>query len=396
LPRTTSPEALAQQVSDALELQEQKLAAQERALVEIVNGTRLVVRANAPGQETVTQLLQALRRLADLAVFVDTRLYEVDAAFYKKLKSVKRVPLEELEQRFLAGAPAPADSLFKQLAKQELVLTGDRVKLDDGAEAGLLSRRRAVRCLPSPEQVQRGEKRGQVVFEGFAFTGKVHVSSDRRFVRLTLTEKATQVQEIKKVTRPDRDGKDLYAEVPLLQESTYTQELEIPDGGSILVPVRFRPAAAQAKDRWWVLYITARLRIEEEEELMRRQSLDVVLPKVIADVLQNARLKSARDHYGSPGATGFALIDSAAWTWPEKLKTTSAGHQPPPQPRAGPRLLGIRLDRIDEAGQDDGPLTLSIALVNAGGEANGAAVGAGTLCYRARPTGKGWAIELAE
>ena len=55
-----------------------------------------------------------------------------------------------------------------------------------------------------------------------------------------------------------------------MKESTQTTSRDIPDGGSVLVPVHYRPRSAQEKNRWWVLTITARIVMEEEEQAMER------------------------------------------------------------------------------------------------------------------------------
>src|SRR5205085_2891974 len=78
------------------------------------------------------------------------------------------------------------------------------------------------------------------------------------------------------------------AEVPLVKESAYTQTLEIPDGGTILVPVHYRPPAAAAKDRWWVLAITPQIYIEEEERAERLMELRRLLPWLFGEGMKNS------------------------------------------------------------------------------------------------------------
>ncbi len=73
----------------------------------------------------------------------------------------------------------------------------------------------------------------------------------------------------------DNSEKLLVAETPFLKKATHTEVLEIPDGGSILVPVHYRPASVRAENRRWVLRITPRIVIEEEEREIRRAKLPV-------------------------------------------------------------------------------------------------------------------------
>jgi hypothetical protein len=87
-------------------------------------------------------------------------------------------------------------------------------------------------------------------------------------------------------------------------------------------------------------------------------------------------------------------VSSAAWTWPEKLDIP--GHASAPADRSGKRLLGIRIDKYEWPDDETGSYSITVSLVNAGGNANGAVVGGCTLRYTARPLEKGWAVELAD
>ena len=223
----------------------------------------------------------------------------------------------------------------------------------------------------------------------------IQVSPDRRAVQVKLTEKATQLQEIQKVKVWVPNGhlqggpKTFDAAVPLLLETTQSQVLNIPDGGTILVAVQYRPRSAQEKERWWVLTITPRIIIEEEERQIRLGALESLLPELVADVLKNPRLKALREMYGTSGDKRFALVDSTIWSRPKDFQPKVAGYQFTPPERAGKRLLGIRVDQFQGA-------DLTVTLVNAGGSANGTAIGGGTLRYRVRQGEKGWVVELAE
>jgi hypothetical protein len=371
---------------------------QEELSIEVRNGTKLSVRASARGHIQVQEVLQALRRVADLSVILRAQLYEVDNTFYTRLKSTKRVPLDEAEKQFLAGK-APKDELFKILEKLSPVQVGDDPKVKDGSEMQLLSRHDVITCLPNPHEIMKlvgqGPAPNQTVLEGVAFPARVQVTPDRRFVRLTLTQKATELEALWKfkvateglmgAERVGADAKDWNAEIPLVLESTDTRQLEIPDGGSILVPVSYRPLSLKDKNRWWVLSITPRIVIEEEEQQIRQGMLDDILPKLVADVLNNPRLKATRDLYGTPGDKRFALIKSDWFTWPEN--TLVAGFQVTSAQKGGKRLLGIRVDRFDET-------MVTVTLLNAGGTDNGEAIGTCTVRYRAKAAEKGYSVEL--
>jgi hypothetical protein len=115
--------------------------------------------------------------------------------------------------------------------------------------------------------------------EGVSFDGVIHVSPDRRYVRMDLAEQYTQLGEIQKVkgwwvppAADERAGareQEMDAEIPLVSKVAHTKRIEIPDGGSILVPVHYRPASAQADKQRWVVMITPRIYIEAEERAIR-------------------------------------------------------------------------------------------------------------------------------
>jgi hypothetical protein len=369
----------------------------EQANIQVLNANRLAVRANAQKHAEIATLLAALRRLGDIRVAVQAHLYEVDNDFYTKLKNAKPVDWEEEERRIIEGKPATGESLFKLLEKQKMILAGDEIKVDDGLVANLLSRHHVVGLLPNPEQVVKREKERQAILEGVAFVAGMRVSPDRRCVRMQLTEKATEIRQVKKVkVVTDNEGGETAAEIPFLKETSHMQEFEIPDGGSKLTPVHYRPRSVQEKNRWWVLSITPRIIIEEEEQQVRIGMLMEVLPVVVADILKNPRLKTTREFYGSPGNKRFALVNSDAWTWPKELKFDTPEYQLTLAKREGQRLLGIRVDRFQEPVKDGAPATLTVTLVNVGGNSNGAVVGGCTLRYTARHTEKGWTPELSE
>jgi hypothetical protein len=296
-------------------------------------------------------------------------------------------------ERLETEKPAKGETLYTLLKKQKLILAGDEIKVDNGAEAELLSRFRFVRCLASPEQVHRGEKGQQVAREGVSFSAGIQISDDRRFVHLKLTEKAVELRDILRVQKSDfLTDKKTDADTPFELNITQTELLDIPDGGSIITTVQFRPAALREKKRWFVLLISPRINIEAEQQIIRKSALDDRLPELVADILRNPRLQSTRDLYGTPGDKRFTLIDSEACTWPKEKPIAVAGYQLTPAQREGKRLLGIRIDRY----RQEEPDAITITLVNAGGNENGAVVGGCTLRYSVRSKGKGWAAELSE
>jgi hypothetical protein len=365
------------------------------ATIQVLNEKRLMIRANEKMHNYANYLVDTFRSLDDMQVIVTARLYEADDAFYQKLKNMKPISLEEEEKLLLAGKPSPWDPLLKLLPKQKQVLRGDEIKVGDGEKAVLLSRHKVMTCLRSPEQFRKGEDGRQRVLLGFSFIGKFQISADRRFLRVKLKEEVTELQELKKVmaSLPGVSEQKLVAEIPFLSVTTHTRVLEIADGGTILVPVQVRTPDL-GKDRFWVLAITPRIWIGEEERTIEKGALSELLPVVAADILKNPRLKNLRQFYGTPGDQRFALVNSPAWTWTKEDRPDVAGFQLAPGQRTGKRLLGIRIDQY-QAGKN-GDYTITASLVNAGGSDNGPVIGGGTIRYSARSTDKGWRVELAE
>jgi hypothetical protein len=275
-PEIKGAASLVQQLLPLVDPESGQTAAAQDESIEVLNGNRLLIRTNAAGQARIAEAIQALRRSADVLVIVNARLLEVDHAYYSKLQGRKRYTMEnmeELERLFLDGKPQRLKGESPLPAPKELrfLLTGDEVKIDNGGQAGILSWQKATRLLPGPQQVRRGDKDRQVVLEGVSFRVHARVSSDRRYVWLKLTEKATTLQAVSRVKAWDAARQDFVAaEVPMLDETAYSRLDLCPDGGTYAVPVRYRPRSSQAKDRWWVLNITPRIYIEEEERLIRK------------------------------------------------------------------------------------------------------------------------------
>jgi hypothetical protein len=116
----------------------------------------------------------------------------------------------------------------------------------------------------------KGKKEGQIFFEGVSLRARPEISPDRRFVRIKLIEKSLEVEGVEKVTVPvDRKGDEATAEVASLKEETSSLVRYIPDGGTLLVPLQYRPRGCREKDRWLIAQITVQIYIEAEERQRR-------------------------------------------------------------------------------------------------------------------------------
>jgi hypothetical protein len=207
---------------------------------------------------------------SEIYVIMKTRLYEVDEAFHNKLAKAKWRSKEDLEE--LETKPPADGSLFALLEKQQPFLAGKEINIDPGKEGVLLTATKPINCLPTPDQLRQGKKGPQTIDEGYTLGAQVHISADRRFVRANFLEKSLEIEGIEKVkVVADEKGTEAVGEIVFAKEASVSQARYIPDGGSILLPLHYRPPAVRNADRWLVAEITPRIYIEEEERARRGQ-----------------------------------------------------------------------------------------------------------------------------
>jgi hypothetical protein len=242
--------------------------------VQLLNGGRLAVVAAPLRQEEVSNLLDALRRLTDVAVVVNARLYEVDRAFYTRHIAPLFAKFKNPDERPRV-LPIESSALLRQIVRHKLLLESEETKLQPHQDAAFLSRQNAFRFVSGPPD-RAGRPRYGAGLEGVSFEVRPVVSSDRRFLRLTISQKVTQLVRIDKTATLDiTSGKDVEVESPNLRRSTVTGTVHIPDGNPILMPVDYRPAGKEHKDKVWLLVARPFIWIEEEVKEIRRQGGDV-------------------------------------------------------------------------------------------------------------------------
>jgi hypothetical protein len=132
-------------------------------------------------------------------VIMKAQLYEVDDAFYKQLAKAKwhsKAEIEALERQPLnpKGKQPEGKSLFALLGKQKLLLAGKAINIDPGKEGVLATSTKAINCLPTPDQLRQGQKGPQTIHEGVSPHAQVHLSADRRFVRVKFMEKSLELK----------------------------------------------------------------------------------------------------------------------------------------------------------------------------------------------------------
>lgn len=224
-----------------------------------LHGKKLEIYTTADNHGEIVDLLAALERLTDVAVVVESGLYEVERGFYDREIAPQLAKLPGV-------APAlPIESeLNEKLQKATKLLKSGKTKLENGEDGLFFAVRRA---LPTPTQMD------PIAFPGVAFHGRFVVSADRRELRIKLVQKTTDLLRIgKEATFDAKQGKRVVVDVPELQETSVSASVTVGDGLLILVPVRARiPGVTVRKDHVLVMLLRPTIYIREEEELLRKQ-----------------------------------------------------------------------------------------------------------------------------
>jgi hypothetical protein len=126
--------------------------------------------------------------------------------------------------------------------------------------------------------------------------------------------------------------------------------------------------------------------------ILARPDRDLILDAVFRDVLGNEFLKEVRAGCGTPGDRRVVLVSNAEYgvPWPHdyrpllpegyEVRRVAEGAN---TGAAEPRMLGIRIDRLNlqqkEAGMFAEPI--AVTLMNPGGEQNGAIIGGCSVSY---------------
>jgi hypothetical protein len=390
--------------------------------MEILNGTRLVVLASTYNHEGIVETLESLRGLSDTAVIMNARLYEVDRDFFRKCVAP-----------FFAGDPptilAIDDGLLKKIVNHKLILESEDRKLRPNEKKMFLARH-SVFGFSAGRNAETGQRVGGGL-AGVSFEVRPLVSGDHRYLRLHITQRVAQLVGIDKSKVLDpATGKDEPIEAPNVRRSSVSGTIEIPDAGAILMPVRYRPSAA---DRVWLLVARPYMWIELEQkergpggqttskgvwdsEVPKEEepppkpagkplALDddgkAILQAVLTDVLTNPHFADTRAFYGTPADKTVALVDGDKLGWPKDFTAKLHGYKQVEPVQSDPfsehrRLLGIRLDKFDLKEKKSHPFEgpIEICLFNAGGNANGGIIGGCSIYYRPRRDGQRWTVDF--
>jgi len=223
-----------------------------------LHGKKLEIYTTQENHEEIVDLLAALERLTTVSVVVECGLYEVERGLYEK----------EVESRLakLPGTapalPVPRD-LDQKLQKAVKLLKGTKTKMGDGQDGLFFAVHRAVPYdAPGP-----GEKTPSLAFPGIALHGKFIVSGDRRFVRMSLVRKTSELIRVAKEPFVDvKEMKRVELAVPELQESSVSASVIVGDGVLVLLPVRAPvPGLRTRPDHVPVILLRPAIHIPEEQ-----------------------------------------------------------------------------------------------------------------------------------
>jgi hypothetical protein len=216
----------------------------------------LVIHTTPAVHAEIVQILTTLRRATDLAVDVQSDVYEVDRGFYEKHFQSGVEKGRQGPGKPFAGA---LDGGLNRLRKEGTLVKSNQVRIANAKEAGCISVRKAFTYVSRPGR--KGKEEFDTAFYGFRVQAAVKVSADLRYVRLKLTQNTTDLVAIES----EKDGGQV-VERPKLEEASSSATFEVGDGESILVPLHFLPAAAREKDRVWLLVVQPLIHIEAEEQ----------------------------------------------------------------------------------------------------------------------------------
>jgi hypothetical protein len=239
--------------------------------VEVLNQTGLVVHAAAPRQVEVVYLLAALRRLADVAVVMNARLYEVDRTVFDR----QVVPLFSGSGGGARPAVVAVEApLYKEIKRQKVLLESEEVRIRPDVDTRFLSKQGMYRFVAAPRRGPDGKPgvRTATGLEGVTFDVRARVSGDRRHVGLRITQHVTQLLGIDKSRVLDLSTeKEVEVEVPNLRKTTVTGDVRVPDTGAVLMPVEYQPPGKQGAGKVWMLVARPLIWIEEEVKAIRKQ-----------------------------------------------------------------------------------------------------------------------------
>jgi hypothetical protein len=218
-----------------------------------VNGTKLEIRATKAEHTDIKELLEAVRRLNDLAIDVKATFMSVDVKWFNA------------EVRQALGEDMPAKigiELEKKLRGKSEIVQSAAKRLGNGREEPLASIRQAF-TVAKPPADGGGKPEWGVEFTGVSLRARAAVSADRRSMKLCLDETVREPAATKK-----NDSKLKMIDKKRMGAVT------IDDGAVCVWIVGYSPPTITDRGRVMVLLIEPVLFIEAEEKERRGKKDD--------------------------------------------------------------------------------------------------------------------------
>lgn len=271
----TDTNAVIKLILESIPLGDLKPGTDGPQLIERENNT-LEVRAAENVQGEVKDLIAALVRLADLAVDIKADVVELDVAAFEKLRQVLPRTTGKPDSPIIVfrqddEGPTPEEEkaiegMNKFLKAGKLIQTST-TRFPNGREA-VVSARRSTRTYYAYQPVgKRPDRPPQVLKDGFSLLALPKVSTDRRFIRMKLTEQSSVVTRITQQNLGVVAGdKPLVLTSPTVEDFGRAGSGVVADGGMVLFKLDYAP-----KDKVWVVVLHPTIFIQAEDDELRKQ-----------------------------------------------------------------------------------------------------------------------------
>jgi hypothetical protein len=250
--------------------------------IDEINGTHLEIHTTHRRHQEIADLLEALRRLDDLAVMLESQLYEVDRDFYEQVvePELSRAPLIQGKRCGSVISGPPLEQIVTQGSK---IKHGTALVVPNGETVRLASLRRVLTgsayvpgkpTTPAPPPLAE-EAAKNLAWAGVTVKGTIVVTADRRYVRLVLEQEITEPAGTTQQKMPDPlTDSPVVIEQPNVVRSSFRATIQVADGETALLPIHYHPNPGGK--RVLLLVVQPTIYIEAEDKM--RQQLDRELP----------------------------------------------------------------------------------------------------------------------
>ncbi len=244
-------------------------AENEPRIIEI-DRFNLEIRATAKAHAEITGLLQTLEGVADLAIDIRVELIEIDPAEFEKtvkpllVQTTGRTdsPLFNLRTATDVDAATTSQHAADRILKAGKLLQKSTERYTNGI-ATTFSKRHLLSTYKLHEAEKQQVSETHVMKEGYQLVGIAECSTDRRVVRLKLTEQAAELVHMKerKIEGLGAAGVLGMQQLgPEIAEYGSTGSLDVDDGGAVMFRLAYTTSS-----KIWVVILRPIIFIQAEE-----------------------------------------------------------------------------------------------------------------------------------